>query len=95
MLNQSYTYLPLSFLVFILACERNSQTTSIDSSDKLHFRNAHSMAYDASRHRIVLFGGAGISQVCGDTWELVNDKWVRVSTSGPTPRYSDPSRPTY
>ena len=86
MLNQSYKYLLPSFLVFFFACERNSQTTRIDSSDKLYVRNAHSMAYDASRHRIVLLGGAGISQVCGDTWEWANDKWVRVSTGGPTPR---------
>lgn len=32
-------------------------------------RNAHAMTYDSSRGRVVLFGGADASKVCGDTWE--------------------------
>lgn len=50
------------------------------------FRNAHAMAYDDQRERIVLFGGAGISKVYGETWEWENNNWVRVSTAGPAPR---------
>ncbi len=50
------------------------------------FRNAHVMGYDEHRGKIVLFGGAGISKVYGDTWEWQNDNWIRISAAGPAPR---------
>jgi len=54
-------------------------------------RWAHAMAYDAARHRVVLFGGYGPvypqgSQL-GDTWEYDGNTWVQVfSDVSPTPR---------
>ncbi len=46
-------------------------------------------AYDARRHRIVMFGGesvvtVGTGAVLGDTWEFGPGGWTRVATSGPT-----------
>ncbi len=52
----------------------------------LSVRNAHAMAYDDARHRVVLFGGADAEQVRGDTWEWDGRKWAQVSTDGPSPR---------
>jgi hypothetical protein len=49
-------------------------------------RNAHAMAYDDNRKRVVLFGGADESKVLGDTWEWDGAKWTRVSITGPEPR---------
>ncbi|MFZ0060445.1 MAG: kelch repeat-containing protein [Pyrinomonadaceae bacterium] len=49
-------------------------------------RNAHAMAYDSDRRRVVLFGGADESKVCGDTWEWDGKRWTRVNHTGPGPR---------
>jgi hypothetical protein len=49
-------------------------------------RNAHAMAYDSSRGRVVLFGGADASKVRGDTWEWDGSRWEQVNNSGPAPR---------
>ena len=49
-------------------------------------RNAHAMAYDSHRNRIVLFGGADASKVRGDTWEWDGQKWTLMSLAGPGPR---------
>jgi hypothetical protein len=57
-----------------------------ESAKELGVRNAHAMAYDDSRGRVVLFGGADAAQVCGDTWEWDGRQWHQVSTSGPGPR---------
>lgn len=57
-----------------------------NSTTKLGVRNAHAMAYDGTRGRVILFGGADASQVCADTWEWNGRKWVRVSLDGPGPR---------
>lgn len=53
---------------------------------QLDVRNAHAMAYDGNRGRVILFGGADASKVCGDTWEYDGRKWTRVSSDGPGPR---------
>jgi hypothetical protein len=45
------------------------------------------LAYDTTRARIVLFGGAGTSATLGDTWEWSGTVWAQKSpTSGPSPR---------
>jgi len=49
-------------------------------------RNAHGMSYDNHRGRVVLFGGADASKVCGDTWEWDGARWKQVSIEGPAPR---------
>lgn len=49
------------------------------------------MAYDSTRGRVVLFGGATISnqrlQRLGDTWEWDGRAWRQVATTGPSSRY--------
>ena len=49
----------------------------------------HAMAYDASRDRVVLFGGETRTYTAialSDTWEWDGTTWILVSTSGPTGR---------
>lgn len=53
---------------------------------EISVRNAHAMAYDSSRGRVVLFGGADEVKVCSDTWEWDGKKWRQVSQTGPGPR---------
>ena len=55
-------------------------------SSQIGVRNAHAMAYDGNRGRVILFGGADDSKVCGDTWEWNGDKWIRISIDGPGQR---------
>jgi len=41
------------------------------------------LGYDASRKKLVLFGGGDASEINhADTWELQNDKWIRVADNG-------------
>ncbi|MFY9343405.1 MAG: kelch repeat-containing protein [Planctomycetota bacterium] len=50
---------------------------------------AHAIAFDSTRARTVLFGGASgfFSPSFADTWELINGAWVNVSpTAGPAAR---------
>jgi hypothetical protein len=51
-------------------------------------RNAHAMAYDSARGRVVLFGGdGGGSGKLSDTWEWVGSAWIeRVSARSPFAR---------
>jgi hypothetical protein len=63
---------------------RQMATTSPPSA-----RANHTMAYDASRQRVVLFGGsyfAGSTHYLGDTWEWNGSSWTQVSTTGPSAR---------
>lgn len=53
---------------------------------QLTVRNAHALAYDSARGKVVLFGGADAAQVCGDTWEWDGRRWKQVSVTGPRPR---------
>ena len=49
-------------------------------------RDHHRMTYDASRDRIVLFGGWDGDSTRSDTWELQDDQWRRVASGGPSAR---------
>jgi hypothetical protein len=48
-------------------------------------RAGHSMAYDAARGRIVLFGGQGASPLDRTTWEWDGRAWSLVAVSTPPP----------
>jgi hypothetical protein len=49
-------------------------------------RNAHALAYDESRGRVILFGGADASAVHGETWGWDGARWSLVASEGPGPR---------
>jgi hypothetical protein len=49
-------------------------------------RANHAMAYDSSRQRVVLFGGAYYQTIRGDTWEWDGSSWKQLNSSGPSPR---------
>ncbi len=50
-------------------------------------RYGPAMAYDATRGRVVLFGGAGAAGNLADTWEWDGSDWVeRDALAGPPPR---------
>ncbi len=53
-------------------------------------RFAHGMAYDRSRDRVVVFGGATgrteQAEMFSDTWEWDGKKWQEIEISGPSPR---------
>ena len=42
-------------------------------------RNGHAMAYDASRNRVVLFGGFRPGQDFSDTWEWDGTRWSEIT----------------
>jgi hypothetical protein len=49
-------------------------------------RAGHAMAYDASRRRVVLFGGAsGIDELFADTWEWDGESWELLPVEAPIP----------
>lgn len=52
-------------------------------------RYGHAMVYDATRQKIILFGGATIMGVTlGDTWEYDGSTWTQVTTAqAPAARY--------
>ncbi|MCC6669541.1 MAG: hypothetical protein IT458_00655 [Planctomycetes bacterium] len=52
------------------------------------------MAYDAARDRIVLFGGANAQGHLADTWEFDGTRWYQVMTSSAPPARAD-SRMVY
>ena len=50
-------------------------------------RFSHSMAYDAAREQVVLFGGRNTETEFADTWIYKNNNWTQVtSASSPTKR---------
>jgi hypothetical protein len=49
-------------------------------------RNAHALAYDADRARVLLFGGADDTSVRGDLWEWDGGTWRLIASGGPPPR---------
>lgn len=50
-------------------------------------RAGHAMAYDATRGRVVLFGGDTLAGArLGDTWEWDGDSWTQLQDIGPAPR---------
>lgn len=51
-------------------------------------RCGHTMAYDARRKRVVLFGGHDGKRVFGDTWEWDGVRWAQASVpAAPRPRF--------
>jgi hypothetical protein len=61
-------------------------------------RSSHKMAYDATRQRIVMYGGkTDAGTRLGDTWEYSGTSWALRATTGPAPREAsamtyDPTR---
>ncbi len=51
-------------------------------------REVHAMAYDATRGRVLLFGG-GDNRIFDDTWEWNGQEWRRIQSQGdlPSARY--------
>lgn len=56
------------------------------ATDSLTVRNAHVMAYDSDRAKVMLFGGADEKQVRGDLWEWNGKTWRQIAATGPAPR---------
>jgi hypothetical protein len=52
----------------------------------LSVRNAHGLAYDSARNKIMLFGGADSEKVLNDSWEFDGEKWSLLTTNSPPPR---------
>src|SRR4051812_19504492 len=48
-------------------------------------RQHHSMAYDSTRGRTVVYGGDS-PQLLGDTWEWDGTNWTGPTTTGPSAR---------
>ena len=61
---------------------------SIYEDAQLGVRNGHATTFDASRGRVILYGGADASTVTADTWEWDGDRriWRRLGVDGPGPR---------
>lgn len=78
------TFLLTIFL--ILVSQSTNAVLDHSSSLPIGVRNGHALAYDSKRARLVLFGGADESKVCGDTWEWNGKKWTLVSPVGPDAR---------
>ena len=77
---RNFRVLLIPLIIYIFACNQEpTRETDIDNSGRVYVRNAHSRAYDENRNKVVLFGGAGISKVFGDTWEWTNYDWNRVA----------------
>lgn len=68
--------------IFSLASPNARQTPA----DSLTVRNAHVMAYDSDRAKMILFGGADDRHVLGDLWEWDGKTWHKISATGPAPR---------
>jgi len=50
-------------------------------------RAGHAMTYDATRRRVVLFGGDSLDgRLFGDTWEWDGESWTQVQDIGPSGR---------
>jgi len=45
----------------------------------------HAMAFDAKRHRTVLFRG-GPGGASAETWEWDGEEWTQIEDTGPSPR---------
>lgn len=62
-------------------------TRKTNNSAQLTVRNAHALAFDEKRNRVVLFGGADSEKVLNDTWEYDGKKWSQIITGeSPSPR---------
>jgi len=52
----------------------------------LGVRNAHGLAFDPDRGRVLLFGGADEGRVLGDLWAWDGEIWRLLTAEGPPPR---------
>jgi Galactose oxidase, central domain len=80
---QYILFLPILLIFSSQPAAANSEQKTLPD---IGVRNAHAMAYDSTRDRVILFGGADASKVCGDTWEWDGKRWTQVSLAGPEPR---------
>ena len=83
-LKRSSYLLLLSSIIFYL--QPASAGRGQKTSPQLNVRNAHGVAFDGGRGRVVLFGGADDAKVCVDTWEWDGKLWTLKSQDGPGPR---------
>jgi hypothetical protein len=51
-------------------------------------RSGHTLAYDAQRGRIVLFGGTGGTLALDDLWEWDGSAWTKIASEGPVGRFA-------
>jgi hypothetical protein len=49
-------------------------------------RYLHAMAYDSTRQRTVMFGGADATSTYSDTWEWDGSSWTQKNVTGPAAR---------
>ena len=73
----------------------NNETWEYDGTDWTQISTAnspaprywHSMSYDSTRNRTVMFGGFNASGDLGDTWEYDGSNWTQINpTVSPSPR---------
>jgi len=76
-LNRGRRVLP-SLLLTVLASVASSQDWMLRTPPvSPSARDAHAMAYDAARKRVVLFAGASAKGILNDTWEWDGHTWTR------------------
>ena len=63
--------------------------TCVNPVDSPSARSGHSMVYDSTNDRVILFGGYTENGKVGDTWifDTLNGTWTEIQVSGPVPRY--------
>jgi hypothetical protein len=67
-------------LVFVGSCSRAAtRADNRAAGAPIGLRNAHVLAYDAKRERVILFGGADDRLVSGETWSWDGRRWSRVA----------------
>ena len=87
-------------LIASLACTPPQNARVMPHPDApIGVRNAHALAYDATRREVLLIAGADDRQVLGSTWSWNGTRWREVATDAPTPRTfaaitHDPARKT-
>jgi hypothetical protein len=72
--------------LLLLAAVASLDPIVLAPAPALTVRNAHAMAYDSKRGRVVLFGGADEKGVRGDLWEWDGSAWRLLAADGPSPR---------
>jgi hypothetical protein len=82
----THTLLSVVFLVLAFFDAAKKPENLPSATDSLTVRNAHAMAYDSDRAKVMLFGGADDRSVLGDLWEWDGKNWRKISASGPARR---------
>ena len=73
--------------ITLALCGVSATTPGVAQTDTaIGVRNAHGLAYDATRGEVVSFGGADDRAVLADVWSWNGKNWRRVSRRGPLPR---------